>query len=123
MQKIQFKTNGKGLWSSVKTSVTIVDMIVDQMSCDYDEGDIDFPDFGELKVVFDLDTWNTDTDGLIYTDPQFIKELRAFLDSHGLPGKDVCYSEQGMQGGNYVSLDVGAKFMRAWSDKFNVEWD
>lgn len=122
MEKIQFKTDGSGWWSNVKKTVTILDMEVEESSWDYQQGEIDFPDFGELMVVFDLDTWNTDTDGLIYTDKRFLKELRAFLNSHGLPGNDVSYSEQGMQGDNYVSLDVGAKFMKAWSNKFNVEW-
>lgn len=86
-------------------------------------GEIDFPDFGELKVVFSLETWNTDIDGLIYTDKRFLKELRAFLNKHGLPGKDVDYSAQGMQGDNYVSLNVGTKFMKAWSNKFNIKWE
>ena len=59
--------------------------------------------------------------GLIYTDRQFLRELRAFLDAHGLPGADVDYSEQGMQGDNYVSLDIGKDFLRAWSAKFAVD--
>jgi hypothetical protein len=29
-------------------------------------------------------------------------------------GDDVDYSEQGMQGDNYVSFDVGAKFLKSW---------
>jgi len=61
-----------------------------------------------------------DYDGLIYTDKQFIKDLREFLDAHGLPGKDVCYSEQGMQGDDYVSLDAGTEFYKAWMQKFGI---
>jgi hypothetical protein len=33
----------------------------------------------------------------------------------------LCYSEQGMQGRNYVSLDVGKEFLDSWSNKFNVK--
>ena len=55
-------------------------------------------------------------DGLIYTDKDFIAELRMFLAQHGLPGDDVDYSEQGMQGDDYVSLDAGEEFVRAWAE-------
>jgi hypothetical protein len=34
---------------------------------------------------------------------------------------DLCYSEQGMQGDNYVSLDVGAEFLDSWARKFGVD--
>jgi hypothetical protein len=40
-----------------------------------------------------------------------------FLDEHGLSA-NVTYSEQGMQGDNYVSLDVGANFITSWEAKF-----
>ena len=119
---VQFKTNGKGFWSNTKATVTITDIRCFENSWDYQMGEIEYPDFGELRVYFDNNTWNTDNDGLIYTDKQFLKDLREFLIIHGLPGKDVEYSSQGMQGGDYVSLNVGAKFMKAWTDKFNVEW-
>lgn len=107
MSVIQFKTNGTGYWSNAQKTVTILDIFVDAQ----DE------DFGEMIVKFDVNTWNTATDGLIYTDKLFLKELRKFLNSHGLPGEDVEYSEQGMQGQNYVSLDVGAKFIQACISK------
>ena len=45
-----------------------------------------------------------------------------FLHQHGLPGNDVDYSEQGMQGDDYVSCDVGEEFLKAWGNKFNVNW-
>jgi hypothetical protein len=78
--------------------------------------------FGELRVYFDIDTWDVDKLGLIYTDRQFEKELREFLNQQGLPGKDVSYSEQGMQGDDYVSLDAGTEFYRAWMKKFGIEF-
>lgn len=119
---IQFKTNGTGYWSNVKKKVTITDMVTEQSDFDYVIGVSDNPEFGELMVYFDTDTWDVKKDGLIYTDKQFLKDLRAFLDNHGLPGADVHYSEQGMQGNDYVSLDVGADFLKAWATKFNIKW-
>jgi hypothetical protein len=110
MDKVVFTTNGKGYWSPVATAVTITDMQVSY--CDEDK------DFGELRVYFDTATWNTEHDGLIYTDNQFKNELRVFLCTHGLVGDDVDYSEQGMQGDDYVSLDIGAKFIASWEAKF-----
>lgn len=112
MQKVQFMTAGDGYWSAVQTAVTITNMQVAYCN--------DERDFGELRVYFDQATWNTEFDGLIYTDSDFLNELQLFLVQHGLAGADVDYSEQGMQGDDYVSLDVGAPFIASWEDKFGV---
>ncbi len=119
MSKVIFNTDGKrGLWSDVARAVTITDIQLGKGTVW--EGEPDSKAFGELRVYFDMSTWDTRKDGLIYTDHQFVKELRAFLDAHGLPGKDVSYSEQGMQGDDYVSLDAGGKFYKAWMAKFGI---
>jgi hypothetical protein len=119
MQKVIFNTAGDGFWSSViNAQVEITDMKIGYVSDDFE----DEPDFGELRVYFDTKTWDIDEHGLIYTDSLFLKQLKKFLDQHGLAGKDVDYSEQGMQGDDYVSLDAGAKFLKTWKDKFNVDW-
>jgi hypothetical protein len=73
-----------------------------------DEGD-----FGELRVHFDTNTWDVDTDGLIYTDKQFINDLKVLLNRIEL-NTDVSYSEQGMQGDTFVSLDVGPEFIKSF---------
>ena len=78
----------------------------------------DEQDFGELCVYFNDRHWDVNIDGLIYTDPQFMAELKQFLVAHGLAGTDVSYSEQGMQGDDYVSCDVGAEFIASWRAKF-----
>jgi hypothetical protein len=104
-------TNGKGYWSNVIAPVNTTKLTVDYIN---DEGD-----FGELRVHFD-NSWVVKTDGLIYTDSQFIKELRKELTAAGLEGKDVDYSEQGMQGNDYVSLDVGKKFLKSWLKKIEA---
>jgi hypothetical protein len=59
-------------------------------------------------------------DGLIYTDSLFKQDLMQFVKEHGL-AVDLCYSEQGMQGDNYVSLDVGKEFLDSWASKFGVD--
>jgi hypothetical protein len=109
MQKVIFNTKGDGYWSNTAKAVEIVDMRLGYVS---DEGD-----FGELCVYFNTDTWNVEQDGLIYTDGQFAEDLANFLVAQGLSAS-VSYSEQGMQGDNYVSLDVDKAFLDSWSAKF-----
>ncbi len=109
MQKVIFNTSGDGYWSTVAKAVEITDMQLGYVS---DEGD-----FGELRVYFNTATWDVNTDGLIYTDKQFKIDLMQFLTVHNLV-VDLCYSEQGMQGDNYVSLDVGKDFLDSWAAKF-----
>jgi hypothetical protein len=99
-------TNGNGYWSSVARAVDITKL--DLQYCTQEK------DFGELCVYFNTANWNTSTDGLIYTDKQFMQELRAYLQTIGFTAEeanDVDYSEQGMQTDAYVSCDVGAVFI------------
>jgi hypothetical protein len=110
MQTVTFNTNGKGYWSRTAKAVEVVDMRVAYVN--------DEKTFGELRVYFNTDTWDVNTMGLIYTDKQFKQELNDFLVAQGLAS--VEYSEQGMQGDNYVSLDVGEEFLTAWESKFNA---
>jgi hypothetical protein len=110
--KVMFNTAGDGYWSNVSKAVEVTDMKLGYVS---DEGD-----FGELCVYFNTDTWNVDTDGLIYTDSLFKQDLMQFVAEQGLV-VDLCYSEQGMQGDNYVSLDVGKEFLDSWASKFGVD--
>lgn len=109
MQKVIFNTSGDGYWSNVAKAVEITDMRLGYVS--------DEKDFGELCVFFNTDTWDVNKDGLIYTDKQFKMDLMEFIKQHGLV-VDLCYSEQGMQGDDYVSLDVGKDFLRSWEAKF-----
>lgn len=102
-------TAGDGYWSDKAKAVKTLRINVPYIN--------DEEDFGELRVYIDTKTWNTNKHGLIYTDRQFINELREQLDLVGFPGKDADYSEQGMQGDDYVSLDIGKKFVAAWQKK------
>lgn len=99
-------TNGSGYWSNKARAVETTKLVLAYTN--------DELDFGELRVYFNTDTWDTDTDGLIYTDKQFITELRTALTNAGFDASDVDYSEQGMQGDNYVSCDVGECFINTF---------
>jgi len=99
-------TNGNGYWSSKATAVTVEALDLQYISNERD--------FGELCVHFNTNDWDTATDGLIYTDKLFMRELRAYLQTVGFTAEeanDVDYSEQGMQGDAYVSCDVGLDFI------------
>ena len=113
MQKVTLHTSGTGYWSDVQRGVDVTDMQL--------VGFEQMPDYGELRVYFDVNTWNVDKDGLIYADPRFESELFALLASQGLPANAVYYSEQGMQGDDYVSFDAETAFVRAWENKFGVK--
>lgn len=54
-----------------------------------------------LQVYFSK---GPDRGGLIYSDPMWIKEFNQFLNDHG-EAIEFNYTEQGMQGIDYVSLE------------------
>ena len=99
-------TNGNGYWSSTVAAVEVTRL---QLAYTNDE-----LDFGELRVYFNTKTWDVNTDGLIYTDKQFMRELKELLTAKGFDASDVSYSEQGMQGDTYVSCDVGQCFINTF---------
>ena len=99
-------TNGKGYWSRKATAVEITGL---QLAYTNDE-----LSFGELRVFFNTKTWDVNKDGLIYTDKQFMRELKELLVLVGFDTSDLSYSEQGMQGDTYVSCDVGECFINTF---------
>ena len=101
------QTDGNGLWSRVAKDVRLTRLTVDTW-----EGlDEDLP--GEMRVFFDTATWNVYEDGLIYTDEQFKGRLALLLKIKGFDADDWFeYSEQGMQGRDFVSFDVGGKLLQ-----------
>lgn len=112
-------TDGGGYWSRTAKEVQVVDLEVNAIADDENEGEL--PTFGELRVGFNTRTWNTREEGLIYTDRKFLADLRRNLQELGFSRAavlDVSYSEQGMQGRDYVSLDVGGKFIKAYATKY-----
>lgn len=111
------ETDGHGLWSNVVKQVQVTKIELDYNNEPYDEGG---NLYGELRVFFDNESWKTNEDGLIYTDKQFMDDLKGCLETYGLDDSDISYSEQGMQGDNFVSCDVGQEFIDSWSFK---EWE
>ena len=99
-------TGGGGYWSNTKAAVEITAL---QLAYTNDE-----LDFGELQVRFNAATWDVNKLGLIYTDKQFMRELKELLTQLGFDASDVSYSEQGMQGDTYVSCDVGQCFINTF---------
>jgi hypothetical protein len=100
-------TDGSGYWSNVKKAVICNEMVISYL---------DEPkNFGELRVYFDMSSWEIKEDGLIYTDKLFLQELRKALIIFGFTQTAVNefleYSEQGMQGLNYVSFDITDYFI------------
>jgi len=100
------KTNGKGFWTSVAKSVKVTGL-----NLRHDEES----KYGELQVFFDTKSWDVVQHGLIYTDELFLKQLRKYLVGLGFNSEDVGYSEQGMQGDDYVSLDAGPNFIESFT--------
>jgi hypothetical protein len=99
-------TGGGGYWSNTKTAVEVTRL---QLAYTNDE-----LDFGELRVYFNTATWDVNKLGLIYTDKQFMRELKELLTAKGFDASDLSYSEQGMQGDAYVSCDVGECFINTF---------
>lgn len=100
-------TDGKGYWSKAVKTVKINRVCLAYVN---EEGE-----FGELRAYFDRKDWDTDIDGLIYTDMMWkhsfltcMENVMGFSPDATL---DVSYSEMGMQGENYVSMDVGEQFL------------
>jgi len=100
-------TDGRGYWSRKAKTVGIKRVRLAYVD---DEGE-----FGELRAYFDPEEWDIDTDGLIYTDMMwkhsFLTCMENVLGFSPDATLDVSYSEQGMQGHNYVSMDVGPQFL------------
>lgn len=98
---VVLRTNGTGIWSSKRTGVEITRMEL-----------IEGPgNYSELRVFFDDMTWFNSVDGLIYTDNGWLKELKSFFKNRGYKTwAQIDYSEQGMQGSDYVSLDATESF-------------
>lgn len=99
-------TDGGSLWSNSRLDVRCTSIDVPYIN--------EENNFGELKVYFNTDSWDVDKHGLIYTDYTFLEVLKEQLIKMGLAGNDMDYSEQGMQGDDYVSFDVYADFVASW---------
>lgn len=102
-------TDGKGLWSRTSKAVKVTSLELNGIHIDDGDG------HAELCVGFSKGSWDIDKYGLIYTDNQWLKDLKKSLAKLGFSKKalkGLDYTEQGMQGDTYVSLDVDIPFVR-----------
>jgi len=100
-------TTGKGLWSLAKRPVKVHRLEV------IDHSEYSF-DGAELRVHFTRKSWDRSRYGLIYTDPGFLNDLKAALRARFGLVSNIGYSEHGMQGTAFVSLDVSPTFIKSW---------
>ncbi len=130
---IEANTNGKGHWSEEERLVIINKLEIGYSSLVYYPED---PFNGELRAYFEphgftRGSWNVQGYGLIYTDRQWMREFKKGLAAYGFSRRavqNVSYSEQGMQGDDYVSMDIGPVFWTSWNrllkkqarDEFNA---
>lgn len=97
----KIRTSGDGVWSNVSKEVVVTKVTYDS-------------EFDTFDIYFDTKTWNVKTDGLIYTDGAFRDGMCEYLRSNakdllGLMCVDwrrLQYTEQGMQGPNWVSMEL-----------------
>lgn len=113
---INANTNGKGFWTTKKELITVIGLHSDFI---YENEEVDDIDeyYMSLDVEFLTDNWTVSKNGLIYTDPLWIEELKEGLIGYGFSKKAVDtleYSEQGRQGPDYVNLDGGKLFTKEW---------
>jgi hypothetical protein len=107
-------TDGRGYWSTVQKEVKVTRIVCITYDDDFyeDDREVEEESWGEMRVFFDTSTWDISKDGLIYTDKLFENELNAYLATLGLPEAE--YSEQGMQGEDFVSFDIDGEFITGW---------
>ena len=109
-------TNGSSLWSSDKKKVKVYKLYPSTV----------WDGYVTFEASFLKKDWNVNKLGLIYTDKLWIKEFRNNLVKLGVPrgiANTIDYTEQGMQGDNYVSLETNnnnfAKLMCWKIEKIN----
>lgn len=103
-------TDGSGLWTDVCKPVKILRLDIAYL----DNETLIGSTFGELRVYFDVKSWDAVYDGFIYTDKNWIKDFRSFLRSMNFTDRaveSIDYSELGMQGTDYVSMDIADPFI------------
>jgi hypothetical protein len=97
-------TDGSGYWSNRKASVPVeVSLSVDAVERELD-GSIEFA-VCHLRLKYEDQHWNEETDGLMYTDKAVERQVNQFIKSLGYEGQ-VNWSEQGMQERNVGDMDA-----------------
>lgn len=94
------QTGGKGLWSYRSTIVEVTSLTIK-----WEGGNM-----VEINVSFDTNTWNVERDGLIYTDELFLEGLHRKISDLCGNNTTLDYTEEGMQGDDYVSLESDDRY-------------
>ena len=100
--KLKLHVEGTGCWTSWSGDVTgtlkfkVTEPSVGPSGTKYE---------GFAEGRFYLDDWNNEL-GMIYTDPEFMNQLQNSLTGLGFTNSSIDYSEAGMQGEDYVSMDA-----------------
>lgn len=88
------RTSGDGLYAEAAKVVEVLGMDIRALEFSTDAG---MRRFGELRVFFNTDSWDTYEDSLVYTDDGFMQQLRKLLAKNCIT-EHPSYSELGMQG-------------------------
>jgi hypothetical protein len=111
----QCRVGGDGLWSDKETIVDITAILPDTVRDKY------------ITFMVFFENWNVDEDGLIYTDKTFKEDFRNHLIYLGLNPEvaaRISYTEQGMQGDDYVSMETDDNRFAEWMGwKFESDED
>jgi len=108
-------TSGKGQWSDHSRKV-----VIDEIVLDNEEDAVEFGVPVQFSVYVTPKSWDVDKHGLIYTDPQWIKEFRAALVDIGFSKKaaaEVDYTERGLEIDDCVHLEAGKVFLKQLLNK------
>lgn len=114
-------TNGNGHWSRFSKDILHkkISLVVT-----FHDPELKIPSMTELRVYFSKEDWDTEEHGLIYTDRQWIINLKSNFVKLGFSKsslKKLVYSEQGMQGDDYVSMDVNDDFIEVYFENLYSE--
>ena len=96
-----------GLWSGEDQPSHITGKLVFRMQ-EFTANDGTLDRWLHARFYFDPALWDVEKHGLIYMNELFMESLHARLRARGWtnPERSINYSEQGMQGDNYVDFDV-----------------
>ena len=97
--QLECQTDGSGWWTDHRASVHGHLSIKRKSS------------YAKARFYWKTGDWYIPKFGLIYTDSGFLSSLRKQLTKHGFNlTSHIDYSEQGMQGDDYVDLDTSLAF-------------
>jgi hypothetical protein len=109
-------TTASGFWTHAKKPVKVTEL---ELVVNYVDGAIKY---GEVRVHFDEGCWNEQIDGLIFSDKNFLHELKEALKSKGMPAAEyLSYGAKDEQGKTFVQLDCDKAFITEFMKLCNKE--